>query len=95
MGILIVWEPKNNKQRCDSEEEAMTKIRRAVPDAKPDLAWTQTPDGTSSIKNVWRFHGGRTVKVATIVDTAAALPQPETKICPPSDLSLSSDANDE
>jgi hypothetical protein len=88
MGTMIIWEPKNNKQRCDSEEEAMTKIRRVVPDAEPDLDWTQAPGGTTSVKNVWRIHRGRTVKVASVVDAAMVVPQPETKICPPSDLPL-------
>jgi hypothetical protein len=91
MGIVIVWEPKRNSQRCESEDEAIKKIRRAVPDAQPDPTWTPSPGGVTSIKNVWRVHGGRTVKVASIVETAVPIPQPETKICPPSDLPFTSD----
>jgi hypothetical protein len=84
MAIMIVWEPRRNRQRCASEEEAMTKIRRAVPDAQPEPTWTQAADGTTSIKHVWRVHGGRTVKVASLIDTADDTPQPQTQICPPS-----------
>jgi hypothetical protein len=84
MAIMIVWEPRRNRQRCASEEEAMTKIRRAVPDAQPDPSWTPTADGTTTEKSVWRVFGGRTVKVAILIETADNTPQPQTQICPPS-----------
>jgi hypothetical protein len=54
MAIMDDWGAETNRQRCASEEETMGKIRRAMPEAQREPAWTQAPDSTMSVKHVWR-----------------------------------------